>query len=68
MTNLMTDISSLIKIRPVGADLSHANGETGGQIDRQICRHTDRHDKLMVAIRNFAEGPKNIKFFYKRIN
>ena len=33
-------ISSVIKIRPVGAELFHADGRTDGQIDRQTDRRT----------------------------
>jgi hypothetical protein len=33
-----------MKIRPVGAELFHADGQT------------DRHDKLVVAFRNFAKA------------
>jgi len=36
-----------MKIRPVGVELFHAYGQT------------DRHDKLIVAFRNFANIPKN---------
>ena len=46
-----------IKIRPVGAELYHADGQT----DRQTDRQTDgqiRH-KLTVAFRNSAIAPKN---------
>jgi len=36
-----------MKIRPVGAELCHVDGRT------------DRHDKLIIALRNFANAPKN---------
>ena len=41
-----TQISNFIEIRPVGAELFHV----------------DRHMKLIVAFRNFANAPKN---FYR---
>ena len=40
-------ISNFMKIRPVGAELFDADEQT------------DRHDKLIVAFRNFANAPKN---------
>ena len=42
-------ISSFIKIRPVGAGLFHADEQTDGWTDMT---------KLIVAIRNFANAPK----------
>jgi len=53
-----TENLSLIKIRPVGAELFHTDGQTYGRIDKQICRHTDRYDKLIVAFSNFANAIK----------
>jgi hypothetical protein len=44
-----TQISNFMKIRPVGAELFHTDGQT----DRQ----TDKKD-LTVAFRNFANVPK----------
>jgi hypothetical protein len=44
-----TQISNFMKIRPVGAELFHANGRTD-------------MTKLTVASRNFANAPKN--FFH----
>jgi hypothetical protein len=44
-----TQVSNFMKIRPVGAELFHA--------DRQTDRQTDM--KLTVAFRNFAKTPKN---------
>ena len=41
-----------MKIRPVGAQLSHADGRTDGQTDMT---------KLIVAFRNFATASKQIK-------
>ena len=43
-----------MKIRPVGAELLHADGETGGRTDRQ----TDM-TKPIVSFRNFAKARKN---------
>jgi hypothetical protein len=40
-------ISTFIKIRPVGADLFHAGGRTD-------------MTNLMVAFRNFANSPKDV--------
>ena len=50
-------ISSFIEMRPVGAGLYHADGQT----DRQVARNDD----LIVAFRNFANAPenKNYNFF-----
>ena len=46
---------NFIKIRPVEAELFHADGQTHRQTDRQ----TDRQmTKLIVAFRNFANAPK----------
>jgi len=43
-----------MKIRPVGAELFHADGRTNGQADK-------RKDatKLIVTFRNFENVPKN---------
>ena len=43
-------MSSFIKIRPMGAELLHADRETEGRTDMT---------KLTVAFRNFADAPKN---------
>ena len=50
-------VSSFIKIRPVGAELFHADGQTDGQTDTS---------KLIVAFRNVANAPKNQQT-YKRV-
>jgi len=43
-----------MKIRPFGAELSHADGWMSGR--------TDRHDEsLIVAFRNSPNAPKNCK-------
>jgi hypothetical protein len=43
-------MSCFIKIRPVGAELFHADGQTDGQTDMT---------KIMVAFSNFANAPKD---------
>jgi hypothetical protein len=43
-------ISSLIKIRPVGGELFHVVGWMDGRTDMT---------KLLIAFRNFANAPKN---------
>jgi hypothetical protein len=44
-------VSNLMKIRPVEANLFHADGRT------------DRHmTKLIITSRNFAKAPKNDKY------
>jgi len=45
-----TRIIFLMKICPVGAELSHADWRRGGWTDR----------KLIVAFRNFADAHKNV--------
>ena len=42
------DISNFMKIRPVGADLFHADGRTDGQTNTT---------KLIAAFHNFANAP-----------
>ena len=58
-----TQISNLMKIRRLGAELFNADGWTDGQTVRQTDRQTDRqkdkHDEAKVAFRNFAISPKN---------
>jgi len=49
-------ISNFIKIRPVGSELLHADGQTDG---RTVGR-TDM-TKLTVAFRNFLNAPKTNK-------
>ena len=49
-----TEITNFMKIRPVGAELFHA--------DRRTYRRGDRRKdmtKLIVAFRNFAKAPNN---------
>ena len=46
-----------MKIRPVGAELSHADKGT----DRRTDGRTDM-TKLIVTFRNFANAPKNGSF------
>jgi hypothetical protein len=43
-----------MKIRPVGAELSHADGRTDGETDRH--KQADM-TKLIVTLRNFAKAP-----------
>ena len=47
---------SFIKLRPLEAELIHAERQTDGRTDVQ----TDM-TKLVVAFRNFANAPKNCK-------
>ena len=47
----------LTKIRPVWAELLHADGRTDGRSDNMA--------KLMAAFRNFANAPSNILNFLK---
>jgi len=42
-----------VKIRPVGAELFHAGGQTYRQTDRM---------KLIVAFRNFTNAPNNVLY------
>jgi hypothetical protein len=52
-------ISNFTKIRPVGAELF----EVEGQMDRQ----RDRHDKLIVAFRSFSNAPIQAKLSLYRL-
>jgi hypothetical protein len=54
------EISKLMKIRPVGGELFHADERTDGRTDRQ----TDM-TKLTVAFRSFVNAPK--KFHKNRL-
>jgi hypothetical protein len=47
-----------MKIRPLEAELFHADGRTVGWTDRQ----TDM-TKLIVAFHNFANAPKDIQIY-----
>jgi len=49
-----TQISSFMKIRPVGAELCHADRRRDGQTDKQ----TDM-TMLIAAFYNFAKAPEN---------
>ena len=55
-----TQISNVTNIRPVGAELFLADGQTGKQgderTDRQAGRRTDRHPKLTVTLRDFMNA------------
>jgi len=44
-----------MKTRPVGAELFHADRQTDGPTDRK---------ELVVAFRNFSNGPKNSCFIF----
>jgi len=43
-----------MKIRPIGAELFHANRRVDGQTDRQ----TDRHDEANSLVTQFCERAK----------
>jgi hypothetical protein len=47
-------MSIFLKISPVGAEVFHAEGKTERQTDMT---------KLLVALCNFANTPKNLLFF-----
>jgi len=52
-----------MKIRPVGAELFHADGRTDGQTDIRKEGWAERRiylTKLIFAFRNFANAPKNM--------
>ena len=46
------EISSFIKIRPVGAELFHADGQANGRMDGW------KDMKLTVSFRSFVNAPK----------
>jgi hypothetical protein len=48
-----TEMSNFMKIRPVGAEVLHLDGQTNRRTERQ----TDM-TQLIVAFRNFANAPK----------
>jgi hypothetical protein len=48
-------ISSFIKIRPMGAELFRADGRTDRQTDRRMTDMT----QVIVGFGNFANAPKN---------
>jgi hypothetical protein len=50
-----------MKICPVGAELSHDEGGTHGQTDRQMDRQTDMTN-LIVSILNFSKASKKLNF------
>ena len=52
-------MSNFTKIRAVGAELFHTDGQKGGQADTHTGRQTDIA-KLIFAFRNFANAPKNL--------
>ena len=49
--------TNFMKIRPVGAELFHADGRTGGRMNRR----KDIMRKLIVVFRNFANSPSKVK-------
>ena len=68
------EISNFTKIRPVAAELFHADGRTdeqingwkGGQTDERTNRPTERQKdmtKLIVIFGNLANTPKNTRIF-----
>ena len=48
-------ISGILQIRPVEAEFSLVDERTDGRTDRQ----RDKHDELILALRNIANAPKN---------
>jgi hypothetical protein len=50
-----TKISRLMKLRPVGCDLFHADGRAGGR--------TDRHDEANSSFSQFCESAKKNSAF-----
>jgi hypothetical protein len=48
-----TSVSNFMKIRPVGAELFHADGRTDGRTEMT---------KLIVAFRNFTNAPESCTF------
>ena len=57
-------VSNLIKICPVGAELFHTDGRTDRQTDRRTGGQK-RMTKLVVACRNFANMPTNENYLFK---
>jgi hypothetical protein len=54
-----------------GSELFHADGRTDGRTDGQTDRQTDRPTgmtKLIVALLNFANVPKNVHTYITNIN
>ena len=58
-----TQISDLIKVRPVEAELFHADGQANGETDRR-----EDITKLIDVFRNFANAPKNVYKFSLHIS
>ena len=54
-------ISDFMKMRPMGAELFHADRQMDGRTDRQTDRQTDM-TKLIVTFRNFVNAPKKVSF------
>ena len=57
-----TQISNFMKIRPVGTELFHEEGQKVGQADGRKDGQTDM-PKLIVVFRNFANGTKKSFLF-----
>ena len=49
-------MSNFMKIRSVGA-----RGRAGGWTEEETDGRTDRHDKRIIALHNFANAPKSLK-------
>jgi len=52
-----------MKVRPVEAELFHADGRADRRSDGRMDRQTETDTtKLIIAFRNFAKTPKNADF------
>jgi hypothetical protein len=56
-----TQISTFMKIHPLGAEMLHAGGQTHRRMDGRIDRQTDM-TTLIVAFHNVSNAPKNRKW------
>ena len=54
-----TQLSNVLKIRPVGAEVFHAGRRTDGQTDME---------KLIAAFRNFANAPEHVPLEHRPSN
>jgi len=54
-----TQLSSFMKIRPLGDELFHANGRTDKLTDRQAGRQIDM-TKLITPFSQFGESTENL--------
>jgi hypothetical protein len=57
-----TKISNLMKIRPVGAELFHAEGQTDGRTDRRTDRRTGRQTYRRTDGRTDRHGEANSRY------